>query len=47
MTQYNDACKVAYESLMKAPASAERTLALRALQQSRMWFNAGVVLSEG
>jgi len=47
MKQLNEGIKGVYDQLEAlVPASAERTLAVRKLQEARMWANAAIVLNE-
>lgn len=39
--------EAAEEVIRYCPPSAEKTLALRALQQARMWANAAIAVNEG
>jgi len=48
MTLIRLACKAAHDIIVQcAPVSAERTLAIRSLQQCSMWANLSIVLEEG
>jgi hypothetical protein len=48
ITAIREACKACYDVIQEnAPASADRTLAVRALEQCSMWANKAIVLEEG
>ena len=41
----SEAMRIAYDAILgHAPESAERTLAVRKLQEARMWANASIAL---
>jgi hypothetical protein len=47
MKQINEYVKDAYETILgNVPESAERTIAIRKLQEARMWANAAIVINE-
>ena len=44
ITELREACKVVYRTLMeRVPPSAERTLAIRRLEEVSMWGNKAIV----
>lgn len=46
ITAVREACKAAYLALMEnVPGCAERTLAIRALEESSMWANKAIVFN--